>query len=294
MNDLRNNFAMLHDFYIVAKAGSYSKAAENGYVSQPNLSRSIKNLEETLGLELIIRNNKGLKLTTDGEELYKKLDDMFAIIGEWNADNGEDITGTLAIGTTRNIADNKLSKYLLLFNKMYPNVKIKIFTDSASNLNEYLKEHKIDVLIDYLPNINFSENLNVEIMAIEEFNTCFACSKEFYEKAGKNIKDLSDLNNYKLIIPGSSRRKQMLDKILQSNNIDLMPIMEMPDSKLMADMVRGNDYIGYFIEDEADNYDLVKLNLNVQLPTNPIGLIYRKNSMNIITKNFVKMVLDNC
>lgn len=285
---------MLYDFYIVAKAGGYSKAAEGNYVSQPNLSRSIKNLEETLGLELIIRNNKGVSLTNDGKELYRKLDDIITIINEYNANNSEDITGTLAIGTTRNISDNKLSKYLLLFNQMYPNVRIKVFTDNASNLNEYLKQHKIDVLIDYLPNINFSENLNVEIKTIGEFNTCFACSKEFYGKVGKDIKTLSELNNYKLIMPGNSRRKQMLDKILQSNDINLIPIMEMPDSKLMADLVKKNDYIGYFIEDEADNHGLEKLNLDVQLPINPIGLIYRKNSMNMITKNFVKMVLDNC
>ncbi len=293
MYDLRNNLPMLYDFYIVAKAGSYSKAAEDNYVSQPNLSRNIKKLEETLGLELIIRNNKGITLTSDGIELFKTLDDMFANVKKYNVGN-DDITGTIAIGTTRNIADNKLSQYLLLFNKMYPDVKVKVFIDSASNLNDFLVQHKIDVLIDYLPNINFSENLNVEIKAIDKFNTCFACSKEFYEQIGKDIKDLSELSNYKLIIPGSSRRKQMLDMLLQSNNIELTPVMEMPDSKLMADLVKDNDYIGYFIDNEADNYDLAKLNLDVQLPVNPIGLIYRKNTMNIITKNFVKMVLDNC
>jgi len=293
MHDLRNNLPMLYDFYIVAKAGSVSKAADENFVSQPNLSRSIKNLEGTLGLELIISNNKGIKLTSDGIELYKKLDDMFSNISKYNMDD-VNLTGTLAIGTTRNIADNRLSKYLLMFNKTYPNVKIKIFTDSASNLNTFLAQHKIDVLIDYLPNINFSESLNLEIKAIEEFNTCFACSEDFYERCGKNIRKLSELNDYNLLIPGSSRRKQMLDRVLQSNNIELNPIMEMPDSKLMADLVNGNDYIGYFVEDEAEHYNLQKLNLDISLPTNSIGLIYRKNTLNKITKNFVEMVLNNC
>lgn len=293
MHDLRNNFTMLYDFYMVAKSGSFSKAAEDMYVSQPNVSRNIKNLEETLGLELIVRNNKGIKLTSDGLELYKQLDDAFSGLIKYTKDD-DDLSGTIAIGTTRNIADNRLSKYLLMFNKMYPNVKVKIFTDSASNLNTFLAQHKIDVLIDYLPNINFSESLNLDIKAIDEFNTCFACSKDFYERCGKNIRKLSELNNYNLLIPGSSRRKQMLDRILQSNNIELNPIMEMPDSKLMADLVNGNDYIGYFVEDEAEHYNLQKLNLDILLPTNSIGLIYRKNTMNKITKNFVEMVLDNC
>ncbi len=294
MNYLRNNLPMLYDFYIVAKAGSYSKAAEENYVSQPNLSRSIKNLENTLNLELIIRNNKGISLTNDGIELYKKLDNMFSNIENYNIYDGEDITGTITIGTTRNIADNKLSKYLLLFNKMYPKVKIKILIDNASNLNEMFIQHQVDILVDYLPNINFSENLNLDIKAIGQFNTCFACSKDFYERVAKGIRNLSELKDYKLLIPGSSRRRQMLDMVLQSNNIQLFPIMEMPDSKLMADLINNNDYIGYFIEEEVKNYNLVKLNLEDQLPVNLIGLIYRKNTMNIITKNFVKMVLDNC
>jgi len=134
MHDLRNNLPMLYDFYLVAKAGSYSKAAEEHYVSQPNLSRNVKNLEETLGLELIIRNNKGIKLTSDGLDLYKKLDDAFSGFIKYNKQD-EELSGTIAIGTTRNIADNRLSKYLLMFNKIYPKVKIKIFLFNINALS---------------------------------------------------------------------------------------------------------------------------------------------------------------
>lgn len=292
MNNLRSNLSNLYDFYLVAQAGSYSKAAEENYISQPNLSKNVKSLESVLNLELIVRNNKGISLTNDGMELYKQLDDMFSNIQKYNVANDDEMTGTITIGTTRNIADNKLAKYLSLFSKMYPKVKIKILIDSATNLNDFFIQHKIDVLIDYLPNINFSESLNLEIKAIDQFNTCFACSEKFYESSAKNIKTLLELQNYKLLLPGSSRRKQMLDMLLQSNNIQLQPIMELPDSKLMGDLVNNNDYIGYFIEEEVETYNLVKLNLQENLPVNPIGLIYRKNTMNFISETFVKMVLE--
>ena len=204
--------------------------------------------------------------------------------------HSEDLSGELIIGTTRNIADNRLADYLNEFYKLYPKVKIKVFTDNAKNLNEFLLSHKIDVLIDYLPNINFGKKEEMEIATISKFETAFACSKNYYDKYSKDIKSLKDLNKYKLVIPGSSRRKQMLDEVLQPLDIKLKPIIEMPDSKCMAEFIKKNDCIGYFIKEEIEQYDLVALDLKELMPVNYIGIIYHK-SINNITKKFVELVL---
>ncbi|MDO5556459.1 MAG: LysR family transcriptional regulator [Clostridia bacterium] len=286
MNDLRNYLAMYYDFYVVAKESSIAQAAENHYLSQSNLSRTIKNLEEALELKLLIKTNKGIKLTLDGERLYKQLDEMFSNFNN----NLDETTGKLVIGTTRNIADYKLINYLSDFNKKYPRVNVKIVTDSASNLNEYLVKHRIDVLIDYLPHINSTEKYEFETKFIEQFKTCFACTKELI--ANNKIKSLQDLGDFNLVIPGSSRRRQILDEVLQKNNIELNPIIEMPDSKLMIDFVKMNNYIGYFIEDEIKDTDLVKINLKEEMPINSIGIIYHKRTMNDTTKKFVELVLE--
>lgn len=294
MHDLRNNLPLLYDFYIVAKANSFSKAAEENYVSQSNLSRNVKKLEEILGLELISRNNRGINLTTDGTKLYKQLDEMFINFSKYNDIEKENLNGTITIGTTRNIADNILSDYLITFHKQYPNIKIKIVIDNASNLNEYLMNHKIDILIDYLPHINFSEKLDITVKTIGQFKTCFACSKRTYENGLNKITSLTELLNYNLVIPGSSRRRQLLDEIFQKNQIMVNPVMEMPDSKLMIKLVEKGDFIGYFIEDELKESTLVKLNIKESLPVNTIGIIYPKNTINEISKKFIKIVLDNC
>ena len=56
----------------VAKAGSLTKAAEELYVAQPNLSRAIKELEKDLGITVFDRSSKGIKLTSDGEKLVNE------------------------------------------------------------------------------------------------------------------------------------------------------------------------------------------------------------------------------
>ncbi len=292
--DLRNNFIYYHDFYITAKEKSYSDASRKNNVSQSSLTRSIKQLEQILDLKLVNTNNKGFELTLDGERLYKQLDDFFNSIDIFSASQlSTNLDVVLTIGTTRNIADFTLAKYLNKFTKLYPNVKIKINTDSATNLNDFLLQHKIDILVDYLPHINYSEKFDFEVKPIHQYETCFACSKSFYEKIKNDVKSLKDLSNYTLVISGNSRRRQMLDEILQKNNIKLIATHSMPDSKLMADFIKENDFIGYFIEEEVKEYDLIKIKLKEEMPINSIGIIYSKKTINKVAKDFIKIVIED-
>ncbi len=293
MNNFRHILPLLYDYYLVCKEMSYTKAAEKYLLSQSNLSRSIKNLENDLGLILLNRNNKGIVLTSVGKELYNKLDIFF---NSFSYDNNKlknsKLSGTLTIGTTRNIADNKLSKYILKLTKLYPEISVKVWIDNASNLSEMLKKHTIDVLIDYLPFKNDYENKDVIIQKIDSFKTFFACNKNFYEKEKNNIKKISDLNNYNLIIPGSSRRRDILENLLQQVNVKLVAKIQIPDSKLMADLVLNSNYIGYFIEEEINLYNLAKIHLNVETPDNEIGLIYYKSSVSEETSKLIEIILE--
>ena len=293
MKEARNDIQLLYDFWVVAREGKLNVAANILDLTSSNLSKRISTLEGLMNQTLMIRDNKGIKLTLQGKQLFKKIESEMAnltsIYGK------ADTKGSLIIGTTRNIADNYLATYLTIFKKKYPNVFIKIITDNASNLNTYLTEHKIDILIDYFPQINFTEKYDFETKSLNEFKTCFACSKDFYMKNGKYIESLKELNNYNLVIPGSSRRRQMLDEILQKNNIQLNPKIEMPDSKLMINFVeRTEDYIGYFIENELAGTNLIKLKIKENLPSNSLGIVYLKNfNSNYNVKKFVELIYDN-
>lgn len=288
MINTRDNIQIYYDFYIIVKEGNMTSAAEKLQITTSNLSKRITNLEEILNLKLLNRTNKGISLTSDGEQLFKRLSLSFDSL-DFDSSNVDE-TGIIVIGTTRNIADNILADYLCKFYESHPKVEIRIITDSASNLNNYLLEHRIDVLIDYLPQINFTEKDGFEIKYFSEFKTCFACNKDFYRKNGGNIKSLHDFHNYDLIIPGSSRRRQMLDEVLQKNNIVLKPKMQMPDSKLMYKIVQAKDFIGYFIENEIEDTDLVKLNLKEEMPVNSFGIVYSKKTINKFAREFVELI----
>lgn len=292
--DLRDNFSYYHDFYISAKEKSFSDAGRKYFISQSSLSRSVAKLEQILNLKLFQTNNKGIQLTLDGERLFHTLDQFFNSIDIFKASELKSVCdAVLTIGTTRNIADFSLAKYINKFSQKYPEVKISIKTDSASNLNDYLLNHKIDVLIDYLPHINYSEKFDLEVKPVSQYETTFACSKPYYEKIKTKINSLKDLSKYNLVISGSSRRRQMLDEILQKNNIELFPKHLMPDSKLMADFIKENEYIGYFIKEEVETYDLAEIKLSEEMPVNPVGIIYPRKTLNEVAHKFVNIVLEN-
>ena len=61
-------------FYTVAKLGSFIRAANALMSSQPNLTRTIRNLESVLGCTLFVRSNRGVSLTPEGEKLLDAYD----------------------------------------------------------------------------------------------------------------------------------------------------------------------------------------------------------------------------
>lgn len=65
------NFQQCRYVEVVARVGSFSQAAKELYMTQPNLSCSIKDLENELGVQLFTRSNTGTRLTEDGHDFLK-------------------------------------------------------------------------------------------------------------------------------------------------------------------------------------------------------------------------------
>ena len=80
------NFEYYRIFYFVAKHGSITAAANVLTSAQPNVTRSIRNLERDLGCALFTRSNHGVKLTPEGEKLYEHVAIAYAQIAEGEAE----------------------------------------------------------------------------------------------------------------------------------------------------------------------------------------------------------------
>lgn len=137
--------------YEVYKEKSFSKAAENLYISQPSLSARIIKMEQAFGMPLFDRSTSPLRLTEFGEAYIKATEDVRKIekrIENFIADISQLRLGELSIGASSVFAAYALPPLIADFKKQYPQVKIKLTEEASETLESLLSENKVDMVID--------------------------------------------------------------------------------------------------------------------------------------------------
>ena len=143
-------FLQIKYFVTVARLSSFTKAAEQLYVSQPSLSRHIKTLENEFGLVLFVRTATSIKLTPAGSVLYNGLSDVYENYIELleKAQKAQQcLNGSLKIGILdgMNIADFMPLVYRFFYEK-HPEVDLKFYNGTFSELISNAYSEKFDII----------------------------------------------------------------------------------------------------------------------------------------------------
>ncbi len=139
--------------YIITiyKEGSFSKAAQALYISQPSLSATVKRIEEKVGLPIFDRSTHPISLTEVGREYIKyatEIEEKEHDFSRFLSDFTNSLTGTVRIGGSSLFSAFVLPGMISKFNKQYPNVKFKIFENNTHALMENLNLGQLDIIID--------------------------------------------------------------------------------------------------------------------------------------------------
>jgi LysR family cyn operon transcriptional activator len=157
------NFELYKFFYFVAKFKNISKASEQLYVTQPAVSRAIKQLEDDLGCSLFFRTSKGVQLTQEGEVLYNHIEQAYNFItsGEKKISDFKNLqTGEIKIGASETLCKYYLAPYLKLFKTDYPDIKVIVTCPTTNEIVNLLKAGKIDFGLVNMPIDRKSTRLN--------------------------------------------------------------------------------------------------------------------------------------
>ena len=141
---------LLKYFLAVTKAGSISKAAETLHLTQPTLSRQLKNLEEQLNTTLFIRGNKNITLTNDGVLLHKRAEEILMLVEKTEKDflsNNDIISGDIYIGCGETDAMRIIARIIKKLQSDYPHVKVHLFSGNADDITEKLDEGLLDFCV---------------------------------------------------------------------------------------------------------------------------------------------------
>ncbi len=282
------NLNLLKYFYVVVNEGNITKAAEKLFVTQPAITRSIKELEDQFNSKLLERSQKGVVPTQEGLILFNHLKNVFREIDTaQNIIESNNNRNDLYIGTTTGNFFNIVTKCLSKFNNVYPDVTVHIFFDSIDILEELKSSKKLDILIK-----NDNEIFN-DFSKIDDFelNNVFIAKKgsfNYLDGRQINLKDL--LNNYPLVLMSNiSPGRRNFDNYLKSLNIDYKPTYEFNSYDLCKKIVDAG--IGIGIDNPIDyvnNPDYVIIDTE-KLPTRIFNFGYVKSSKNPFIKEFIKI-----
>ena len=290
------DFELYRIFYTVANHQNITKASEELNISQPAISKSIKNLETQLGGKLFVRTTRGVTLTEEGKEFYNYIKQAIEYIS--NAENKftELInleTGCIKIGISSTLTKEFLLPYLEKFHKLYPKIDIQITTKRSYELFPKLRNGLIDIIILNLNEKNYGNDIN--IIKCKKINDCFIINKTYSDLINQEI-SIKDLNKYPLIIQAKgSNTREFLDNLAKKHNTILKPNIELTSYSLVVEFTKIGLGIGYatkdYIKKELNNQELYELKLKEKIPSRYIGIATSKNNIpNFSTTNLIDII----
>ena len=138
---------VLQYFLAVAREESITKAAETLRMTQPPLSRQLKDLEDELGKQLLIRGSKKVTLTEDGMLLRKRAEELVELMEKTKAEltsSSENINGEIYIGCGETEAISFLAQAARDLQKKHPLIHYHIYSGDAERVTEKLDKGLID------------------------------------------------------------------------------------------------------------------------------------------------------
>lgn len=276
------NFELYKVFYYVAKELSFSAASAKLFISQSAVSQSVKTLEKKMQCRLFVRNTKQVKLSPEGEILFKHIEQAFNFIKA--GERGINEIQTLHKGEVRIGASDTICKYYLLpyfekFHKAFPQVKIHLTNRTSPKCLELLKKGSVDTIVVNMPLSGSSKNLTVK--KIKTVRDIFIAGRNFSHLQGQVI-SIKDLENYPLLmLEKNTSTRAFIDNFLAAGGISITPEIELESVDLLIEMAKiglGISFVGEgFVQDELARNEIFILRTKEKIPPRSLGVITNNN-----------------
>lgn len=199
-------FRVLQYFLAVAREQSFTSAADYLHLSQPTLSRQLKDLEDELGKQLFVRSNRGITLTDEGLILRKRAEEMVQLMRQTEneiAKADEQTTGDVYIGAGESGLNRVLARTARRVKEKYPGINFHI----ASGNFEYVTERLDKGLIDFGMVYGEADPVQFNTLTLPEKNRFAVLMREDSLLARKEIISPADLRKLPLIVSVSELRE---------------------------------------------------------------------------------------
>ncbi|WP_418512152.1 LysR substrate-binding domain-containing protein [Corallibacter sp.] len=252
----------LHIFKTVAKHLSFTKAAEQLYISQPAISKAIKNLEQEYKTTFFVRKRNSIELTIEGKSFLIYVNKILAIYSEMDEQflhKNETFPEFINFGVSTTLSNYVIPKVIAKFRMQFPQTKFDIVSDNSENIENLILNEEIDFGITEgnfsNPKMHFKKFIKDEIVLVTNVNN------SSFKKGSIDIKELQK-------IPIIEREKgsgtrEIIDRFLVKNNISkLNCVVTLNSTEAIKNyLYNSNDYA--LLSINAINDDLINNNLKI-------------------------------
>lgn len=278
-------FRVLQYFLAVTREGNISAAAQSLHLSQPSLSRQLKELEEELGVTLFIRGRRRIELTEEGLILRKRASEMMQLVELTESEISEvknDISGTLSIGAGESRSMQRITAVFKELKDQYPNIRLNIVSGDTEDLQDRLDRGLLDFALIFT---DFDK---------EAYHYLPSSSKEIFgvimrkdsDLADKDFITIKDLYNKPLIV---SRANGL--QLFNSPQVRHLQIAATYNLLYNASLM-VEDGIGYAISfdrlvDTSDGSPLCFRPLSPEISVTPTLIWKREQKLSIVSQLFI-------
>ena len=261
-------------FVELATRGSFSAAARALGISGAAASKQISLLEERLGMSLVIRNTRGLRLTEAGQtvfEGYSKILEEKQLLAARLHEIDTSMRGQISAMVPTSFSHQFLSPILKSFIAAHPDISFAI---TASDNPESLVDGPFDLAVRF----GFMTDSSVTARKLADLPIALCCSQSYLEEHGP-IENLHDLTNHKLVLPQSFRKSETAKrKALGNANLDIDRIAVLTnDPTFTLECIKNDLGVGalplMLLDQGLKSHELVHLLPNLQMPVLPLSLV---------------------
>lgn len=291
------NYEYYRIFYYAAKYKNFTQAAEAANSNQPNISRIIRLLEHELGCALMVRSNRGITLTPEGERLYShvKVAVEQLMLAEEELQMTTDLRkGFITIGATETALHLLLLPVLNQFKKQYPEIHIRILNHLTNQAVDSVKNKLVDFAVIAAPPL-VDKSLNP--YPIMEFKDILIGGPSYarHENIPVSLKELSD---YPLVcLNENTMTYQFYEDFYRRNHLIFKPELEVAVTDQLLPIIKNDLGVGFlpeiFVRDALAKGEVHQLLLTEEIPPRQICLIESQNQpLSLAAKELKKMLIE--
>lgn len=283
------NLELYKIFVFVAKEENITKASEKLNISQPAVTKHIKNLEEQLGVNLFKRNKYGMELTDKGRELYKEVGEP--IIKIYNAERKFRSSRNINLGSHVTMLSRMFGKCIAEYYKLNPTSQIEVTNETFNDMLNMLENQKLDIVLSKKVDDSVYNTNKIEFIKLGLLHDIFVINTN--SKYKDKVFNKEELAKEKIYTPKRTSITT-INLMKELNLTDGMENIKNITYTTMLGILKTEDSIGLitkeYIKDELKENKLAILNTDFEFEPMEFGIYINKENKFKELKDLIKIM----